>query len=240
MVYKRPYERIEIFIKDGDKMISYKHSEETKRKLSKYFKEHPINYWLGKKRSRESVEKGILKQLGKHHYPKTEFKKGNIPWNTGLKGTHFSFSTEFKKGISPWIKGKHHSEETIKKMKEKRALQIVPVKDTKIEVKIQDFLKKLGIEFLTHQYINIKHAYQCDIFIPTMKMIIECDGDYWHGNPLKYPQPNQMQIEQIEEDVIRTKELLKNRYKVLRIWEQEINQMNIKDFIKKFKNEKME
>ena len=29
---------------------------------------------------------------------KTSFKKGLIPWNKGLKGTHFSPETEFKKG----------------------------------------------------------------------------------------------------------------------------------------------
>jgi len=31
----------------------------------------------------------------------TSFKKGNIPWNKGIKGTHFSTATEFKKGHLP-------------------------------------------------------------------------------------------------------------------------------------------
>lgn len=34
------------------------------------------------------------------------------------KGKHNSPSTEFKKGMTPWIKGKHHSKESIEKMKE--------------------------------------------------------------------------------------------------------------------------
>jgi len=34
------------------------------------------------------------------------FKKGNIPWNTGMKGIHLNPEYEFKKGHIPWIKGK--------------------------------------------------------------------------------------------------------------------------------------
>lgn len=60
-----------------------------------------------------------------------EFKKGDEPWNKGVKdcfaektlermskkrkGKHNSPSTEFKKGITPWIKGKHHTEESNEK-----------------------------------------------------------------------------------------------------------------------------
>ncbi|MEK6882907.1 MAG: NUMOD3 domain-containing DNA-binding protein [Nanoarchaeota archaeon] len=105
-------------------------------------------------------------------------------------------------------------------IKQKRALQITPVKDTSIEVKIQTFLKLLGIEFFTHQYIkDIEHGYQCDILIPSMNMVIECDGNYWH----KYPVGNEI-------DNIRTQELLDKGFKVLRLWESEINKMNIKEF----------
>ncbi len=32
------------------------------------------------------------------HKPVNGFEKGNIPWNKGVKGTHFSPETEFKKG----------------------------------------------------------------------------------------------------------------------------------------------
>jgi len=104
--------------------------------------------------------------------------------------------------------------------KEKRALQIFPIKDTKIEVKIQNFLKKLGIEFFTHQYMKqIKHAYECDILIPSMNLVIECDGDYWH----KYPIGRDI-------DHIRTKELIEKGFKILRLWEVEINKMSVNDF----------
>jgi len=67
--------------------------------------------------------------------------------------------------------------------KRNRAKQISPVKDTSIEVKIQNFLKELGIEFFTHKYMKIEHGYQCDILIPSKSLVIECDGDYWHNLP---------------------------------------------------------
>ena len=63
-----------------------------------------------------------------------EFKKGDKPWNKGVKncfteetlkaksenqkGRHNSPATEFKKGMTSWIKGKHHSEETKRKLSE--------------------------------------------------------------------------------------------------------------------------
>jgi very-short-patch-repair endonuclease len=113
-----------------------------------------------------------------------------------------------------------------KKLREKYP---TPYIDTKIEIKIQDYLKQLGIEFHKHKYLNIKHNYPCDIFIPSKNLVIECDGDYWHGNILKYPILQQWQLNQIEEDKIRTKELIDKGYNVIRLWENEIKRMNLQE-----------
>jgi len=110
--------------------------------------------------------------------------------------------------------------------KKNRVSQIFPKFDTKIEVKIQNFLKQLNINFFTHQYIQqIEHGYQCDIFIPSMNLVIECDGNYWH----KYPIGNDI-------DHIRTKELLEKGFKVLRLWEHEIKDMNIDKLMERIQN----
>jgi len=130
-------------------------------------------------------------------------------------------SKEWRKKNSIALK-KYYKEhpEAIEIIKQRRAKQIFPVKDTKIEIKIQKFLKQLGIDFFTHQYIKeIEHSYQCDILIPSMNIVIECDGDYWH----KYPVGKDI-------DHIRTKELYEKGFKVLRLWECEIKEMKIHTF----------
>jgi len=55
---------------------------------------NPKNWKLSKK-ARKKLSKN---NKGKHHSPKTEFKKGLIPWNKGLKGTIKANSGSFKKG----------------------------------------------------------------------------------------------------------------------------------------------
>ena len=67
--------------------------------------------------------------------------------------------------------------------------------------------------------MKIEHGYQCDILIPSMNMVIEVDGDYWH----KYPIGNDI-------DKIRTKELIEKGFKVLRLWEIDIKSMELNQF----------
>jgi len=174
---------------------------------------------------------------------------GQIPWNKGKKGLqHHSEEWKREKSIfnllngiiPPSNKGIPHTEETKNKigtansvslkkyfsnpktreiLRHNRAKQICPLKDTSIEVKIQNFLKQLGIEYFTHKYMNIEHAYQCDVFVPSLNLVIECDGNYWHSYPTGK-----------EVDHIRTKELIEKGFKVLRLWETEIKGMSINIF----------
>ncbi len=169
-----------------------------------------------------------------------KFREGKEPWNKGVKGLKREpRSEEIRKRISESLKnhpcykdkerGKNISIAQKKFFKEnpkaltelrERLKRIKTTKqDTKIEVKMQNFLKELGINFFTHQYMKIEHGYLCDILIPSMNLVIECDGDYWH----KYPIGNDV-------DHIRTKELIDNGFKVLRLWDFEIKEMDIKTF----------
>lgn len=138
--------------------------------------------------------------------------------------------------------GRTPKPETIQKLKDKRAKLILPTKDTSIEIKIQNFLKQLGIDFFTHQYMKIEHGYQCDILIPSMNLVIECDGDFIHCNPTKYspdfvrfPSSKHNQPASVvwELDDTRTKELIQQGFRVLRLWENEIKKMELNDFKEK-------
>ncbi len=174
----------------------FKHSEETKLKMSE--SRTGEKHWnFGKKQSIETINKKIIKLTGKKRSEETKQKMRD------------SYTDERRK-----ITG----ERTRRLIKE--GIIVTPKKDTSIEVKIQNFLKQLGIEFFTHQYMKeIEHGYQCDILIPSMNIVIEADGDYWH----KYPIGNDI-------DHVRTKELIEKGFKVLRLWEHDIRSMKINKF----------
>jgi very-short-patch-repair endonuclease len=220
----------------------FKHSDETKQKLKEinlgniFTQEHKDNIrksklgkstWnKGKKMPEISGENNYF--YGKHHSIKSkqlirERKIGKITW---MKGKHHTEESKIKLRESNILYCKNHPEAIIA-MKERRKLIILPKKDTTIEVKIQNYLTELGIEFYTHKYMNILHGYQCDIFIPSLNLVIECDGMYWHS----YPTGRDI-------DYIRTKELIEKGFKVLRIWEVDIRKMSISDFKERIENVK--
>jgi very-short-patch-repair endonuclease len=181
---------------------------------------------FGLEKTKELKEKAKIRHLGKSYITEIGRKKISIA-NTGrIKSDagRLSISVKAKERLKDKTKhsmfNKRHKESSKKIIREKRMLQIMPFKDTTIEVKIQNYLKDLGIEYFTHQWIkSIKHDYQCDILIPSLNMVIECDGNYWH----KYPVGNNI-------DHIRTKELLEKGFKVLRLWEIDIWKMDIEEF----------
>ena len=121
--------------------------------------------------------------------------------------------------------GVNKSKETIEKIKLKRLYQKILKKDTLPETIIQNILTKNNIPFTKHKPItDIKHKYQCDIFIEP-NIIIECDGDYWHNYPNLRPI-----------DKIRTRELQEKNYVVIRLWEKDIKN-NINECINKLVGE---
>jgi very-short-patch-repair endonuclease len=99
--------------------------------------------------------------------------------------------------------------------------------NTNIEIKVENKLKDLCIL----KYFNKKPVYKenklifPDFISNDFKIIIECDGDYWHGNPNKYSEKklNKIQLFNKKNDEIKDKIYQKMGYKVLRFWETDIN-----------------
>jgi len=102
------------------------------------------------------------------------------------------------------------SEEGREFARQRRLKQDMPTSDTSIEVKIQDILKENGYDFITHQ--SCCNICVPDILFPEKKIIIQCDGDYWHN----FPYGN-------EKDHYQDKILKSNGWFVLRFWECIIN-----------------
>ena len=228
-----------------------KHSEEAKKKMSEKKKGKYLgknNPMYGKHHSKETKIKiskrnsGINSPMfGKenkwgHHSKETKIK-------IGLANKGKVMTKESKKKISLANKGRKCSEKTRQKMREARAKRIFQKKDSSIEIKIQNFLKQLHIEFLTHYYLsNILHKYRGDIFIPkqdtegiiiNQKTVIECDGCYWHGCQICKPKKYSWTEKRINLDKLRTEELIEKGFRVLRLWEHKIKPMKLNEFKEK-------
>lgn len=219
-------ETIRKMVETARKNNSYSWSPETLKKRSESHKgKH--SYWRGKHLTTE------------HKQKLSDSLKGRIGPTSGRHLT-----TKHKQKLSASSKGRIVKEETKIKIRINRAKQIFPLIDTKIEIKIQDYLRRLYIEFFTHQYMKeIKYAYQCDILIPVQpgilkKTIIECDGDYWHGNTKIFDfRKLPLYIKNsIPLDFERTAQLEEQGFRVIRLWEHEIKIMSITEF----KNKLME
>jgi very-short-patch-repair endonuclease len=218
----------------GMKGKHWKLTELTKRRISKSLMGN--TYCKGRKSSMKGhtieevygVEKAEKIRQKQSQKAKAGFKSGRINWNKGLTKE----TDERVKQYADKLLGRKRTAETIDKIRINRHKQILPVKDTKIELKIQNFLRELMIEYLPHKYMHIEHQYRCDIFIPDLNLVIEADGNYFHGNPEFFTKDrlNPRQLKQIELDKARTSELLQEGFKVLRLWENEINKMSIENF----------
>ena len=224
-----------------------KHTQESKDKMSeakkKGIKEGKIKIWnKGKKLHYKVWNDGLKKGESIKHYKKGHPKGmlGKKAWNKNKKGLQKSG----KKGKTFEEFYGVKSKEIRKKIKQARARQVIPIKDTLIEVKIQSFLTQLHLEFYTHQYMHINHGYQCDLFIPkqetegiiiTQKTVIECDGCYWHGCPTCNLNIHKKSKEQKKRDKVRTKELIEKGFRVLRLWEHEIKPMKLNEFGERLK-----
>ena len=108
---------------------------------------------------------------------------------------------------------------------------------TRIELAMQSLLESEGIDFIPQYRISNLRA---DFFIPSLNLIIETDGDYWHCNPRKYKNGpiNEAQAKAIARDKRRDKLLRSKGYAILRFWEYDIDnnfeevRSSILDFIK--------
>jgi len=78
----------------------YKRSELEKNRLYNNLKYSIRVGMTGKKHSEHSKKKMSNSKLGKHYSTRTEFKKGNPPWNKGKK-----LSDEYRKKLSESHKG---------------------------------------------------------------------------------------------------------------------------------------
>ena len=136
------------------------------------------------------------------------------------------------------MKGKHHSEETkrkisktwnkwfknaTKKQKENMTknwlitglLAAQKANPSSIEKIVCKILDSLNIDYKTQVSFN-SHKFIVDIFIPSKRLIIECNGTYWHNYDIF---PKRKIRDNALEDYAK-----ENNYRLIWLWEDEIRE----------------
>lgn len=93
--------------------------------------------------------------------------------------------------------------------------------NTSIERFIEEILEKNEIEFI--KQFEIK-PFKYDFLLSNYNLILEINGDYWHGNPLIF-EDNKfdfIQKKNIARDLSKFKKTKYKKYNILYIWESEI------------------
>jgi DNA-directed RNA polymerase subunit RPC12/RpoP len=111
--------------------------------------------------------------------------------------------------------GKTHTPEAIKKIFSHRKMN-------KLEKMVSDELDKAGIPYYFQFFIiegNLCKSY--DFKIKGKPLIIETDGDFWHGNPAQknhYEKAPEVR----ENDALKDEMAARRGYTVIRLWERDI------------------
>lgn len=116
---------------------------------------------------------------------------------------------------------------TLAKLLEARA-KLCKKNPTKLELKLCQILDDFKIKY-EHQCI-VKPNFVVDIKIGNL--IIEADGDYWHGHE-RFEPLTERQTKQQARDTSRNKYLIACGYKVERIWESDLTVELVRNILKR-------
>jgi very-short-patch-repair endonuclease len=83
----------------------------------------------------------------------------------------------------------------------------------------ESILKSIGIHFQTQHPIG---PFIVDAFIPSSKLVVQFDGDYWHGHPSKLNPSNRIQKSIMTRDKSNNAYMKKRGLNVLRLWEHDL------------------
>lgn len=93
---------------------------------------------------------------------------------------------------------------------------------SRLELKFQRILKELNIKSIFQFEYELGFA---DILIKP-NLILFIDGDFWHGNPIRFKQLSQKQMAQKAKDERQTIFLRFKGYNVIRIWEYDLKNLD--------------
>jgi len=187
-------------------------SQEFRDKISKVSKGHPVS-----PETRAKISKG--------HAGKTYGPRGPLSDSHKLAISIANRRPEAQAKRIAAVK----SEAVREKIRAARARQVLPVKDSKPEVIVQEYLTSRGIAFEKHKTLAILEGsvrrHQFDLMLSQFNLVIEVDGCFWHGCDscgLKSP----MNGKNKERDTRIDSAIRLTEWTIARIWEHDVNDRN--------------
>lgn len=91
---------------------------------------------------------------------------------------------------------------------------------TKPEVVGYGILDALALSYEPQYVIGGKFC--VDAFIPNAGVVVQFDGDYWHGHSQRFPNPDSRQRKRMRLDKSQDQYMKACGYSVVRIWESDL------------------
>lgn len=97
-----------------------------------------------------------------------------------------------------------------------------------LEIIVETWLKNHNVDY---EYSPIMDSFQYDFIIHNKRILIEVQGDYWHGNPNFFNEDgsdnkrklNDIQKAKQEKDKLKIEFAKKHNFELICIWEEEVN-----------------
>jgi DNA mismatch endonuclease Vsr len=236
--------RTKISVQVCGKRNKFRHSEEQERRLRSRIHEGEGNGMWGKigpnlgltkensDRIRKAAEASSKKKIDMFKTGELEKPIGSKNGMWGKTGWRLGLTKENsekvrKAGIKCSISHKEQwrilpfeEKERRRKLWASQALKCRK-KRTSIELIVDEWLNDLGVVFQTQVQMG---RWIPDFYIPSKKVVIECDGDYWHCSPHRYDRSlaNEVQRKNMDRDARKDVFLCGNGIRVIRLWENEI------------------
>lgn len=81
-------------------------------------------------------------------------------------------------------------------------------------------LDEMGVQYVRQHVIGGK--FTVDAFVPEAGVVVQWDGDYWHGHPVRFPNPDARVRRRMALDISQDAYVAKCGYRVVRVWESEL------------------
>jgi G:T-mismatch repair DNA endonuclease (very short patch repair protein) len=206
------------------KLRGYRYSEEGKKRLNRAH--------VGRKQSPEQIAKRLAwrddpeKKAAAYAKRSKKMKGRKASAKAVANRTAWNADKEKRARTNAKIKATHGTKETRSRMALSQSKSVRSYQPTGIERKVHRVLHKSGIEYVVHKSFITTYRGQAiwqkpDIYIPSLDLVVEVYGCYWH-DCLRCTHPPCPVPNARKRDTLRRRLLRQHVGRVVVIWEHEI------------------